>query len=162
MSELAPRVEWWFYHLTRSELEKAAGPLLQKCLDAGWRVLAVSDSQERRAKLDEALWTYDDASFLPHGDAAAPGLDASRQPVLIHSKLDNLNLADVLLLMDGMEAPVEAPFRRCLVIFDDRDQDARGQARLQFKAAKDAGLAARYFQEGERGGWKEAGGAASN
>ncbi|MEM1148491.1 MAG: DNA polymerase III subunit chi, partial [Pseudomonadota bacterium] len=34
--------EWWFYHLQRTTLERAVGPLLEKCLERGWRVLAIS------------------------------------------------------------------------------------------------------------------------
>ena len=74
-----PAPEWWFYHLSRTTLEQAAAPLMAKCLEAGWRVLAVSPSAERRAALDAALWTYEDKSFLPHGQAEAPGLDAARE-----------------------------------------------------------------------------------
>lgn len=149
--------EWWFYHLSRTALEEAAAPLLQKCLEVGWRVLAVSPRPERLAKLDAALWTFDDASFLPHGQADAPGLDVARQPVLLTSKLDNTNNAEALMLMDGMEAPVGAAFRRCMVMFEDGDTGTRNKARAQFKAAKDAGLVTRYFQQTPRGGWKEAG-----
>ena len=71
-----PQPEWWFYHLSRTTLEQAAAPLMQKCLEAGWRVLAVSPSADRRAALDAVLWTFDDRSFLPHGQAEAPGLAA--------------------------------------------------------------------------------------
>ncbi|MFN4025325.1 MAG: DNA polymerase III subunit chi [Hyphomonas sp.] len=150
--------EWWFYHLSRTALEEAAAPLMQKCLEAGWRVLAVSSSAERLARLDAALWTFDDAAFLPHGQADAPGLDAARQPVLLTAKLDNVNGAEALVLMDGTEAPIDAPFRRCMVMFEDADSSTRSKARAQFKAAKDAGLVTRYFQQTDRGGWKEAGG----
>lgn len=156
MSE-AIRPEWWFYHLSRSALEVAAPPLMQKCLEAGWKVLAVSPNLERLAKLDMALWTFDDASFLPHGQAEAPGLDAARQPVLLSAKLKNANNADALVLMDGVDSPVEAPFKRCMVIFEDGDKDTRAKAREQFKAAKDAGLTTRYFQQTSAGGWKEEG-----
>lgn len=156
MSE-AIRPEWWFYHLSRTALEVAAPPLMQKCLEAGWRVLAVSPDKERLAKLDAALWTFDDTSFLPHGQAEAPGLDPARQPVLLSAKLKNDNAADALVLMDGTDAPVEAPFRRCMVIFEDADKDTRARAREQFKAAKDSGLVTRYFQQTSAGGWKEAG-----
>ncbi len=148
--------EWWFYHLSRTSLERAAGPLLEKCLERGWRVLAVSKDVARRAALDEALWTYDDQSFLPHGQAEAAGLDPEAQPVLIAEKADNLNAASVALLMDGAELTVEAPFERCMVLFDDGDGPTRQKAREQFKAAKDADLTARYFQQSGRG-WKEAG-----
>ena len=132
MSE-APKPEWWFYHLSRTTLEQAAAPLVQKCLDAGWRVLAVSPSPDRLAALDSILWTFDEKTFLPHGQAEA------------------------LVLMDGTKAPVDAPYTRCMVMFDDGDTDTRNLARQQFKAAKDAGLVTRYFQQTPSGGWKEAG-----
>lgn len=152
-----PAPEWWFYHLSRTGLEQAAPPLMQKCLEAGWRVLAVSPDVKRRAQLDKALWTYDKAAFLPHGDAEAPGLDAARQPILLSAKLENANKAEALVLMDGVEAPVDAAFTRCMVMFEDQNADARSMARKQFKAAKDAGLNCRYFQQTESGSWKEAG-----
>lgn len=155
MSE-AQKPEWWFYHLQRTTLERAVGPLLEKCLERGWRVLAVSPDVTRRATLDEALWTFDDQSFLPHGQSEAEGLDPADQPILISSAADNLNQASVALLMDGVDLPVDADYERCMVMFDDGDSKARHKAREQFKAAKDAGLSARYFQQAERG-WKEAG-----
>lgn len=156
MSKAAQQPEWWFYHLQRTSLERAVGPLLEKCLERGWRVLAVSTDAARRGALDEALWTYQDNSFLAHGQAEAEGLDPALQPILISSEASNQNQAAVALLMDGMMLPVDAPFERCMVMFDDGDSQARQVAREQFKAAKDAGLIARYFQQGPKG-WKEAG-----
>lgn len=156
MSETTTGPEWWFYHLSRTTLERAVGPLLEKCLERNWRVLAISPDVARRSALDEALWTYDDDSFLPHGQAEAAGLDPATQPILISSTPENLNHADVALLMDGSTLPVDAPFTRCMVMFDDGDSAARQTARTQFKAAKDAGQVARYFQQGPRG-WTEAG-----
>ncbi len=155
MSE-ATKPEWWFYHLQRTTLERAAPPLLEKCLERGWRVLAVSPDVARRGALDEALWTYADNSFLAHGQVEAEGLDPGQQPILISQGCENLNGAAVALLMDGTQLPVDAPFERCMVMFDDGDSNARQTARDQFKAAKDAGLEARYFQQGPRG-WTEAG-----
>ncbi len=149
--------EWWFYHLDRSRPEQAAGPLLAKCLEKGWRVLAVSPHAQRRMTLDEVLWTYDEAAFLPHGRADDAALDPARQPVLISETPDNLNHADALFLLDGTEVPVKAPFARCMVMFDGADEPVRALARAQFKAAKAAGLTCRYFQQTPKGGWKEAG-----
>lgn len=156
MSEGARAPEWWFYHLQDSPLERAVAPLLEKCLERGWRVLAISGSAARRTALDEALWTYDDDSFLPHGIAGAEGLVEREQPILISGESANQNGAAVALLVDGAELPVDAPFERCMVMFDDGDGPVRQKAREQFKAAKDAGLPARYFQQKGRG-WKEAG-----
>jgi len=149
--------EWWFYHLEKTGPERAAGPLLEKCLERGWRVLAVSADEGRRAALDAGLWTYSDDSFLPHGQAEAAGLDPARQPILISGALRNENKASALLLLDGTQAPTDAPFERCMVMFEGADQKTRDIARAQFKAAKDAGLTCRYFQQTAKGGWKEAG-----
>lgn len=148
--------EWWFYHLSQTTLERAIGPLLEKCLERGWRVLAVSPDIARRAALDEALWTYDDESFLPHGQAEAEGLNPAAQPILISADVDNLNAAQVALFMDGADTAVDADFARCMVMFDDGDTAARAQARIQYKRAKDANLVARYFQQKGRG-WQEVG-----
>lgn len=152
----APQPEWWFYHLQRTTLERAVGPLLEKCLERDWRVLAVSSDATRRAALDEALWTFDDQSFLPHGQYEAEGLAPADQPILISTSTENANGAAVALLMDGVDLPIDAPFERCMVMFDDGDGATRQKAREQFKAAKDAGLTARYFQQSGRG-WTEAG-----
>lgn len=149
--------EWWFYHLDRPNLERAAAPLIEKCLERDWRVLVVSSDATRRARIDEALWTYRDDSFLPHGEADAEGLDAARQPVLIASTPENLNSADAVLLLDAADLPVSAAFARCMVMFDGADSETRARARSQFKAAREAGLTCRYFQQTSRGGWKEAG-----
>lgn len=149
--------EWWFYHLERSRPEQAAGPLLAKCLEKGWRVLAVSAHPQRRQALNEALWTYDEQSFLPHGHTGDDGIDPSRQPILISGEVANLNGAEALFLLDGVEQPPSIAFARCMVMFDGADEPARAIARAQFKAAKDAGLTCRYFQQTPKGGWKEAG-----
>ena len=156
MSETG-KPEWWFYHLKRTTLEQAAGPLLAKCMERGWRVLAVSHDVRRRGALDASLWTYDDESFLPHGQAEAEGLDPARQPILISETPTNANNANVALLMDGADLAVDAAYERCMVMFDDADQPVRNKARGQYKAAADAGMVVRYFQQTEQGGWKEAG-----
>ena len=155
MSEIAAP-DWYFYHLERTTLEQAAGALLEKCLEHKKRVLAISARPERRAALDEALWTYNDNSFVPHGRAEAEGLDAARQPILISEAADNKNDATFCLLMDGTDIGDGAGFERCMVMFDGGDQKTRAKAREQFNAAKDAGLVTRYIQQSGRG-WKEAG-----
>ena len=146
--------EWWFYHLSQSTLERSAGPLLEKCLSRGWRVLAISPDATRRAALDEALWVYDDESFLPHGQSEAEGLPSSEQPILISADPENENQAVVAFLMDGANIPLGSSFTRCMVMFEDGDQATRQTAREQFKRAKEAGHVTRYFQQKGRS-WTE-------
>src|SRR5215468_628699 len=95
--------ELWFYHLERTELEQALPPLLEKCLQRGWRALVRGGNSERLDALDASLWTYRDESFLAHGREGAVK-DAARQPVLLTGKSGNPNGAKALFLIDGADA----------------------------------------------------------
>lgn len=144
--------ELWFYHLERSELERALPPLLEKCLQRGWRALVRGGSEERLDALDAKLWTYRDDSFLPHG---RDGGDAARQPVLLTSAPGNPNGAQALFLVDGAEPGDLSDFERACLIFDGRDAAALESARSRWKQAKDAGVSASYWRENAQGGWEK-------
>ena len=58
-----------FHHLERRRVDEALPGLLERALEEGRRVVVRVSSEEMVAALNERLWTYDDASFLPHGAA---------------------------------------------------------------------------------------------
>lgn len=142
--------EWWFYHVENTSLDAAIAPLIEKCLDRKWRVLIVAQD-ETLGRLNRHLWTYRDDAFVPHD---LVGNDPARQPVLLSREPVALNGARVALLLDGADADAAA-FDRMLVVFDGADESVRGKARMQFKAALDAGAVARYFQQDSDGAWAE-------
>lgn len=145
--------EWWFYHLERPPLAAALAPLFEKCLERGWRVLVSSEDQTALAEIDADLWKYKDDSFLPHG---LDGPDASRQPVLLSSSLENQNKAGVLVLLNGQDTgAADIAYERVMVVFEDQDAVARQKARQQFSRAKSADQTVRYFQQTGSGGWSE-------
>lgn len=146
----AAKTEWWFYHIEHTSLDAAIAPLIEKCLDRKWRVLVVAHA-ETLERLDRALWTFREDSFLPHGRATK---DAAKHPVLLSTEADPANGAKVALLLDGSDAEALL-FERCMVVFDGKDETARSKARQQFKAASDGGATARYFQQERGGAWKE-------
>ncbi len=142
--------EWWFYHIEHTSLDAAVAPLIEKCLERKWRVVVVGHD-ETLERLNKQLWTFREDSFLPHGRART---DAAKQPVLLSTEAGAPNGAKVALLLDGSDADA-ALFERVMVVFDGGDETARGKARQQFKAAAEAGGAARYFQQERGGGWAE-------
>lgn len=144
--------ELWFYHLERSDLERALPPLLEKCLQRGWRALVRGGSEERLDALDARLWTYRDDSFLPHG---RDGPDAARQPVLLTTAAGNPNGAKALFLIDGAEPGDIEAFERACLVFDGRDASALESARSRWKQAKDAGVTVSYWRENAQGGWEK-------
>ncbi len=142
-----------FYHLTSSRLERALPKLLEKVLASGARAVVRSGSEERVGFLNAALWTYDAASFLPHGSGREG--DAADQPLWLTATEENPNAAGVLVLTDGVEAGDIADFDRCLEMFDGNDATAVEAARGRWRAYTEAGHALTYWQQTEQGGWEK-------
>lgn len=142
--------ELWFYHLERSDIEQALPPLLEKCLQRGWRALVRGGSSERLDALDSVLWTYRDESFLPHGRD-----NPERQPVFLTQEPGNPNGAQVLFLIDGAPGDDIAKYERACLVFDGRDEAATQLARSRWKEAKDAGVAVSYWKESGAGKWEK-------
>ncbi len=145
--------ELWFYQLERRELDQALAPLLEKCLQRGWRALVRGGSAERIEALDATLWTYRDDSFLPHGCEGDP----ARQPVWLTTEAGNPNRAQALFLIDGANADDAGQFERAFLLFDGRDEAALQTARSRWKQAKEAGIAAVYYREDASGRWEKQG-----
>ncbi|MEQ1618581.1 MAG: DNA polymerase III subunit chi [Terricaulis sp.] len=143
--------ELWFYHLERSELEQALPPLLEKCLQRGWRALVRGTSAERLGALDAGLWTYRDDSFLPHAREGDP----ARQPIWLTAAPGNPNAAQVLFLIEGADPGDVSSFERACIMFDGRDEAALVSARSRWKEAKGTGMIASYWRESGSGKWEK-------
>lgn len=144
-----------FYHLTRWPLEVALPKLLEKAMEADMRTVVRLGNEERVAFLNGVLWTYDPASFLPHGTAAEG--EAARQPVWLTAGPENPNGARFLVLADGAAAEPLEGYERCAEMFDGRDPDAVAAARARWKAYREAGHSLTYWQQTESGGWTQSG-----
>jgi DNA polymerase-3 subunit chi len=142
-----------FYHLQRQPLEKVLPSLLEKSLARGWRVVVQAASEERIEALDAHLWTYRDDTFLPHGTDREP--EPASQPVLLTTRDDNPNRAEVRFLIDGVDVPTDAAsYQRIVLLFDGQDPDAVAAARARWSEAKAQGVAATYWQADEQGRWQ--------
>lgn len=144
-----------FYHLLHTPLDRALPKLIQKVLESGARAVIRTGSAERAEALSSVLWTFDQNSFLPHGTARDGNAD--RQPVWITPDDENPNGADILVLTDGAAAGDIAAWRRCLEMFDGRDDAAVAEARRRWSDYKAADHVLTYWQQTERGGWEKQG-----
>lgn len=143
-----------FYHLRTTALERALPQLLEKILARGDRAVVMAGSRERVAALDDALWTYDDRAFLPHG-TARDGF-AEEQPVWLTTEVENPNGAKVLVLADGAATDV-GNWPMVLEIFDGNSDEAVAAARERWKAHKAAGHDLTYWKQDDQGKWEKAG-----
>ena len=143
-----------FYHLTRSTLEQALPQLLGRTLAAGERAVVVCGSADRVTALDAALWTCAEPNWLPHGTASEG--DADLQPIWLDTDDTAPNQARFLFLVDGASSARLEAFARVFDLFDGNDEAAVQAARARWAAAKAAGHALSYWQQGPKGWAKQA------
>ena len=141
-----------FYHLTRSGPAQLLPMLIGKSLQAGWRVELRGRDRARQVALDEALWQGE--GFLPHGLAGGP--HDARQPALLTVEGQAAaNAPRCLIALDGAEVSGAecAGLERACIVFDGNDPEALERARVQWRALKEAGVAAEYWSEAD-GRWE--------
>lgn len=140
-----------FYHLLSTSLERALPRLLDRAWSQGHRVVVRAGSAERVEHLSAALWTYEEAAFLPHGSVrdGNPAL----QPIWLTHLDENPNGASMIVLVDGLEAEDLNSFARCADLFDGNDAGAVEAARDRWRRARDAGHALTYWQQ-TAAGWE--------
>jgi DNA polymerase-3 subunit chi len=143
-----------FYHLQARPLEAVLPQLVEKSLEKAWRVVIQATTRERLAVLDDRLWTYDDASFLPH--ATDEDGDPAAQPVLLTTASTNPNRAAIRFLTEGAPIPEDArSYERIVLIFDGNDPEAVAAARQAWRGVAAGGFAATYWRQNEAGRWEK-------
>ena len=147
-----------FYHLTRTPLDQALPRLLGRVLAGGGRAMVLCGGSERVEALDAALWLSSDPDWLPHGTKRSG--NAELQPIWLTDEDPPAegapNGARFLFLLDGAESERLDRFDRVLDLFDGNDEAALAAARRRWAAAKAAGHALSYWQQGARG-WEKKG-----
>ena len=144
-----------FYHLMRMPLDQALPKLLGRVLSTGGRALVLCGSEERVSALDTALWVCPDPDWLPHGTKASG--HPTLQPIWLTTEdVPAVNGARFLVLVDGADSTRLGDYDRVLDLFDGQDPEAVAAARRRWSAAKAAGHALSYWQQGDRGWEKKA------
>ncbi|MGK2286053.1 DNA polymerase III subunit chi [Pedomonas sp. V897] len=141
-----------FYHVTRQAPLQALARLMEKVHGQNLRTVIRAGSEERVREIDAYLWTYNPASFLPHGTDTSPYPEA--QPLFITTGTGNPNGATVLVLMDNVLPETVEGFERVLYLFDGQDEAQTQTARQHWKTLKAQGHGLAYWEQQEGGGWK--------
>ncbi len=127
--------------------------LLERTIERGWRAVVQAGTKERLEAIDNLLWTYDDASFLPHG-MKRDG-NPKHQPVYLTEDDSNPNTSDVRFLVEGADLVDSDGYQRLVYLFDGADAEALARARAAWKQVKDSGEAATYWRQSESGRWEK-------
>ena len=144
----------YFYHLTRTPLEKTLPVLLEKSLSLGWWIELRGRDRAAMERLDAQLWLGPEDRFLPHGLAGGPH-DAD-QPVLLTCGEAAANRPSCVMSVEGAEvSPEEAQaLERACILFDGQDGAAVSHARDQWRRLTGAGCSAQYWSQ-ESGRWEK-------
>ncbi len=142
-----------FYHLQRANLERVLPVMLGRVLERGQRAVVQLGSQQRLDAINDWLWTFDKASFLPHG-GQAEGHPAD-QPVWLTLEEERPNGAQVLFLADGATSGKSAEFDLVAELFDGNDEAAVKAARERWKTYKAEGHDVTYWQQDDAGRWQQ-------
>ncbi len=143
-----------FYHLTESRVEQALPRLVEMCLDRSWTVLVQSGDEAALERLNEALWTFRDESFLPHGLAgSAPGTP-NDHPIWLDTSADQSEGRDVHFIVAGAVPENTQVSQRIIYMFDGHDADAVVDARKRWTLEKEAGRNLTYWQQ-NGGRWEK-------
>ena len=145
--------EIWFYHLERQTLDQVLPNLLERTLERGWRAVVQAGTKERLEAIDNLLWTYNDASFLPHG-MKRDG-NPKHQPVYLTEDDSNPNASDVRFLVEGADLVDADGYQRLVYLFDGADAEALAHARAAWKKVQASGEAATYWRQSETGRWEK-------
>src|SRR5437868_13208520 len=124
-----------FYHLLSLSLERALPKLLERACAHGHRVVVRAASPERVEHLNAALWTYEEAAFLPHGSARDG--NPQLQPIWLTHLDENPNGASMVVLVDGIEPTNFLAFARSADLFDGNDPAAVEAARIRWRRARE-------------------------
>ncbi len=137
-----------FYHLASSPLERVLPRICEKLIGEGQRLLVVAEEPVLR-QLDEQLWTFAPASFLPHGRSDKPA--AEKQQVLLSTDVNALNSAANIAIADGIWRDEALGFERTFYFFDNSHLDTARGAWRSLKTNSEA--TARYWKQDESGKW---------
>ena len=107
--------------------------------------------------MDEALWTQDPESWIPHGLDDADGASHAHAWILSVPEGNPIS-AEFLFLLHGAERPDMTSFERVFNLFDGRSDAQLSEARSQWQEwRKNEALEMRYFAQDDEGKWEKRG-----
>lgn len=144
-----------FYHLQRQSLEEVLPKLLLKAYSLGKKIKVKIGIDEKLEYLNSLLWTFNDESFLPHG-SKKDGF-ASQQPIWLSVDDNNPNDAEFLFLIYGAKEDLNEikSYERVFNIFDGNSETDVENARDFWKKCREQGFDLNYWQQDDKGSWKQ-------
>lgn len=124
------------FYFNAQDKADAARKLATKAFKSGQRALVYVPDAARAQALDQAFWTAQQLSFLPHVPCGHPL--ARETPILIGARADELASPDILINLADEPPPFFGRFERLLEVVSTDPAD-RDRARARFRRFKEQG-----------------------
>lgn len=135
-----------FYTGVNDKLQTAC-VLSHKALQNGLRVLLHTPDEATSNKLDQLLWQYPPAAFIPH--CRSHEQEAAAMPVVIGHQREPFPHSELLISLHSICLPFFSRFERVIEIVGLETEDARlGRERYGFY--RERGYEMRHFDLGKR------------
>ncbi|MCU0729446.1 MAG: DNA polymerase III subunit chi [Sphingopyxis sp.] len=143
-----------FYHLTRDPAPVVIARIAEQIVARDDRLLIVARDVALAARIDEALWATNPASFLAHSPPGADAATSRDDPIVIAASAETAaNGATIIALADGLWDDAAAHYARALLFFDGSSVDsARGTWRV---LGTQLDVERHYWRQNEQGRWSE-------
>ncbi len=142
------------YQLSKLSWIKGLAKLLENIIAKGNKVLISCESEDFMSKLDDALWTYEQLSFLPH--ATCNDSQQEKQPILLSTSEINANNATVLILAERFIPKILNDFEKIVIIYEKNDsayeEFVTQKAIPYFKIKK---VTYTVFKQNDNGTWEK-------
>jgi DNA polymerase-3 subunit chi len=129
------RVDFYF---NASDKLGVARKLAAKAIQSGQSALLFTEDEGVARRLDQALWTAQALSFVPH--VRCDSALAQETPLLIGANPDALNSADVIINLAPEWPSCFTRFNRLIEIVGPEDEDKRA-ARARYRFYQERGYA---------------------
>ena len=129
-----------FVRLDRPEKARHLCELAEEFYLQGRRVLVIVQDDNQGVTLDQFMWTWKKAAFVPHAydNGSQECLD---EPVVISVREENANGAEVLIAGRPCSVDFVRHFRLVIDFAETHDEALREASRERFKAFREAGFA---------------------
>jgi DNA polymerase-3 subunit chi len=145
--------EVWFYHLEKKTLAQELPGLLMRGLERDLRMAVIAPDDEKLKALSNAIWSYEETSFIPHGGADEP--NAAQQKICLWTDETAPNAATFVFYVEGAMPQNIQNFERASILFNGNDEAAVQSARETWKRLKGEGATIRYWKQDDEGRWKD-------
>lgn len=142
-----------FYAAKVASIELKLINLIEKIYNSGQKMVLRVKTADEMKLFDDLLWTYSQKTFLAHGSIGTSF--PLKQPIYITNLLENVNDSPILLLLNDADDTDQDKFSQLIYFFDGKDQRLNKLMQDKFNLAKNKKHNTIYWQQDDKGSWKD-------